>query len=399
MTNLSLFGRTVCIVDDDEIIRQLMTVKLREYGISVMEASTGPELFAIMGRMQLDCILMDYALASDNGLFVHDQLRQRFLNVPPVIMLTSDDSQRTIIKAFRTGVQDYLIKKDLRIEDLFRSIQLAIERRDKDDAIKAEFERLKSHADIDEVTGLYRGEIVQTMLASLATLSAKAGKSFAIILIQIDQFKTVQAQAGQVPARRLLSVFATKLRGAIREADICGRGDEQDSFIYIVDHAVNRLGAETTAERLKQAVSFDLNLDRLNLSISADFGIAIFPENGDSPEALIRSARADLGYLAIDSATSAEGHAPADAIVVKTDERRVNARKRVFKGGKIVVNEGRLVLDCSVRDLSEAGARLRVATEFDVPELFELRVFGSGEGRSVRMIWQHGKEVGVEFVK
>ncbi len=51
-----------------------------------------------------------------------------------------------------------------------------------------------------------------------------------------------------------------------------------------------------------------------------------------------------------------------------------------------------------VRNLSATGAGLRIDTVFAVPEDFELKIFGSPERRKVRVRWQTGVDLGVEFM-
>lgn len=77
-------------------------------------------------------------------------------------------------------------------------------------------------------------------------------------------------------------------------------------------------------------------------------------------------------------------------------ERRRAPRHRVLRGGKIVFNDGRSVVDCHVRDLAEAGARLKLATVVGIPETFELRI-ADETPRRCRIAWRTGQEIGVAF--
>jgi hypothetical protein len=79
------------------------------------------------------------------------------------------------------------------------------------------------------------------------------------------------------------------------------------------------------------------------------------------------------------------------------DQQRARPRRRVLKGGKIVFHKGYSVIDCLVRDLSEAGARLKLGDVVGVPAEFILRVAGAPD-RACRVIWRSAEEIGVEFV-
>ena len=102
-------------------MRKSIALQLARHGVRAVEAADSAELFALMGGGTIDCILMDVHLAAENGLFVLAQLRERFIDSPPVVVLSVSDNPRTIIKAFRVGVSDYLIKTGLREEELLQT--------------------------------------------------------------------------------------------------------------------------------------------------------------------------------------------------------------------------------------------------------------------------------------
>ena len=56
------------------------------------------------------------------------------------------------------------------------------------------------------------------------------------------------------------------------------------------------------------------------------------------------------------------------------------------------------MFDCTERDLSSSGARLKVDSYFAAPDKFELLIVGGGEARDAEMRWQKGSEIGVMFV-
>lgn len=80
-----------------------------------------------------------------------------------------------------------------------------------------------------------------------------------------------------------------------------------------------------------------------------------------------------------------------------SDESRAELRRRTLKGGKIVFNHHQSVLDCTIRDLSEAGCRIIVQNQTDLPADFELHLTSSDEKYQSQIIWRKGKEAGVKF--
>jgi zona occludens toxin (predicted ATPase) len=79
-----------------------------------------------------------------------------------------------------------------------------------------------------------------------------------------------------------------------------------------------------------------------------------------------------------------------------TEERRAVIRHRTLKGGRIVTNSGFSTLQCTVRNLSEAGARLRIASVVGIPDTFEL-LLDDGQKFPCRSVWKTETEMGVIF--
>ena len=68
----------------------------------------------------------------------------------------------------------------------------------------------------------------------------------------------------------------------------------------------------------------------------------------------------------------AKGDAPKPAQLGKAEDR-VHARHKVFKGAKLCFNHDRSIIECTVRDVSENGARLQFEAHFDCPRFVVLR--------------------------
>ena len=72
-------------------------------------------------------------------------------------------------------------------------------------------------------------------------------------------------------------------------------------------------------------------------------------------------------------------------------------RQRVLKRGQILAQGFSSAIDCTIRDLNSSGARLRVDSYYTAPDEFQLR-FQGGTQRAVRVRWQIGNDIGVQFV-
>lgn len=79
------------------------------------------------------------------------------------------------------------------------------------------------------------------------------------------------------------------------------------------------------------------------------------------------------------------------------DDRRKSHRNRTLKGGRIVTNDGHSTFDCTVRNLSDEGAKLVVASIIGLPHRFDLNLL-DGRNFSCETIWHTETELGVRFL-
>jgi hypothetical protein len=77
------------------------------------------------------------------------------------------------------------------------------------------------------------------------------------------------------------------------------------------------------------------------------------------------------------------------------DNKRKIVRQRVLKSGKIVFANGSFTVDCTIRNLSDKGARLQVPTSITIPDRFTF-VDGDGTRRAARVVWRKADLIGIE---
>ncbi len=78
-------------------------------------------------------------------------------------------------------------------------------------------------------------------------------------------------------------------------------------------------------------------------------------------------------------------------------EHRTNQRHRTLKTGKITFGNGACVIDCVIRNMSDAGASLIVPTTVGIPGKFSLVDVHGGTEHPVRVAWRQGERMGVHF--
>ncbi len=175
-------------------------------------------------------------------------------------------------------------------------------------------ERLAALATTDEVTGLYNRHYLQDALNRKADLISRAAHPFAIIMVDIDQFKHYNDRNGHLAGDGVLRKVADLLRGVIRGGDVIARyGGEE--FCIVLENATLR-DAEHVGDKLRRAVSdhaFPKGMYQPLGAITISLGVAAFPETAATVPAVLAAADAAL-YAAKNGGRNRVAVAPTDII-------------------------------------------------------------------------------------
>ncbi|GMQ55924.1 response regulator transcription factor [Vallitalea sediminicola] len=100
--------RTVLVIEDEIIMRDLISVAFRENGFQVLEAADGQEALEIFEENSVDLVLLDIVMPKLDGWSVCRRIRSKSDVV--IIMLTSRDDDEDQLLGFELGVDEYVIK-------------------------------------------------------------------------------------------------------------------------------------------------------------------------------------------------------------------------------------------------------------------------------------------------
>jgi diguanylate cyclase (GGDEF)-like protein len=143
---------------------------------------------------------------------------------------------------------------------------------------------------IDPTTGLHNRHAFDERLQTEMRNSTEINSPFSVFLIGIDGIREVNQRYGRSAADYLLAGIATAAAQTLRKTDFIARYD--DARWGLILSRADQLTAQTIAERIQDSVQkkrFGLPEATMR-SISLTMGIAVFPENGRSPEGLVESA-------------------------------------------------------------------------------------------------------------
>lgn len=145
----------------------------------------------------------------------------------------------------------------------------------------------------DELTGLYNRTKLLDIFDVILRTSARAEKRFAVLFIDLDNFKQVNDSLGHEAGDQLLRVVARRMRKHLREDDCVARlgGDE---FIVILQDVTDTQAVVKVVEQLIEKISSPIRLDVALVHVGMSAGVAMFPCDGDCVQTLMRNADSAL---------------------------------------------------------------------------------------------------------
>jgi diguanylate cyclase (GGDEF)-like protein len=139
--------------------------------------------------------------------------------------------------------------------------------------------RLNYLAYTDVLTGLPNREMLINKLDLLVERSQERQERFAVVFIDLDNFKKINDYKGHYIGDLLLKSIADKIKEIIYQQDMLGRlgGDE---FTLIIQRDLSEIEIFEYVEKIRTALLETFVVENMKLNISASFGIALYPRDG-----------------------------------------------------------------------------------------------------------------------
>jgi len=155
--------------------------------------------------------------------------------------------------------------------------------------------RLAHH---DTLTGLPNRLLFRDRLTQAINKAERNRTGVAILFLDLDRFKTINDTLGHDVGDDLLVEVAARLQRQCRQSDTVARlgGDE---FVFVLEAVSSRKDAAVVAEKIMAALHMPVRIKGHELSITTSIGIALFPEDSDELEGVIKCADTAL-YAAKD---------------------------------------------------------------------------------------------------
>ncbi|WP_226916308.1 EAL domain-containing protein [Pseudoalteromonas undina] len=271
------------IVDDDAVDREQIRRMISRSNIQakISEASSIESSMSYLEHREFDCVIVDYRLGIGSGLTLLDNIRKSVNNHCAVIMITGLGDEKIAAEAMRLGASDYLLKNQLKSDQLIHSISSSIQRASLE-------KKLHNMAHYDSLTGLASRPILIDQLQQAITSKQK----LAVAYLDLDNFKPINDKYGHETGDFVLKTIAQRLKSTLCKEDTLARigGDE---FIFLLRGAAHTIQEyETLLQEVLIEVNDPIKLAEFSCSvqISVSIGVALPSDDGLTCDDILRRA-------------------------------------------------------------------------------------------------------------
>jgi two-component system cell cycle response regulator len=294
----------ILVVDDHEDNIELLRARLEARGYEVYGASDGQAALEQVEHVCPDLILLDVMMPKMDGMEVVRRLKSN-KNLPfiPVIMQTALDSTENKVEGLDAGADDYITKPinfaelEARVNSLLRIKALQSDLAARERELSELNDKLRQISLTDGLTQIENRRSLEERLNEMWQHSVRLHEPIAVVMCDIDKFKSVNDNHGHQAGDSVLKEFAQLLKAEAREIDRVGRyGGEE--FLLILPGTVLD-AAVTFAERLREKVEHHIfTFPGGTLCRTMSCGVAASPHPRVKDQEALLKASDDALYVA-----------------------------------------------------------------------------------------------------
>ncbi|MDB5659499.1 MAG: response regulator receiver modulated diguanylate cyclase [Cypionkella sp.] len=207
-----------------------------------LHPSAAPDMFLIESDLS----------GPGSGLRLMSELRSRtHTRHAAFCVQTSPGSAISAAVAFDLGAHD-LVTQSISAEELAVRLVRLLARKREADSMRASVQDGLRLAMIDSLTSLHNRRYGMAQLAAIADISRRSGQEFAVMLVDLDRFKSVNDRWGHAAGDAVLIEVADRLTRNLRNGDLLARIGGEEFLIALPDTSLN--DARAIAERLCHAI-------------------------------------------------------------------------------------------------------------------------------------------------
>ncbi len=282
-------GGRILFVDDNERQAERICAELSIEHRPILESDPAKALLTARGPV--DLVIVNATSKAFDGLRFAAQLRsdEATRSLPILAVVDLDERQRAV-KALEIGVND-ILARPIDPGELAARVRTQIRRKRYTDYLRANLDHSLELAVTDQLTGLHNRRYMTGQLEALMRRSVAGGEPVAVLMIDIDHFKTVNDSFGHDVGDEVLREFAVRLASNVRAIDLPVRHGGEEFVVVMPDTDLE--AARRVAERIRLHVAGSpfrvMNGEEL-LTVTISIGVAASSGAGDSSHALVKRA-------------------------------------------------------------------------------------------------------------
>jgi len=282
-------GKILLVEDRPSSYERLAPVLTEEHSVDV-EPNPAEALFhAAEGNY--DLLIVSLNLENYDGLRLCSQVRslERTRSVP-LLALSDADNNVQLMRGLEIGVNDYLLRPVDKNELLARS-RTQIRRRRYTHYLRDSVQNSIEMAITDPLTGLHNRRYLESHIGTLAEQAASRGKPLALMILDIDFFKSVNDTYGHDAGDDVLREFATRIRKSIRGIDLAARYGGEEFVIVMPETDLHVAGI--IAERLRRSIAsepFSIEKGTKRIEVTISVGISMLEEKNEPVADVLKRA-------------------------------------------------------------------------------------------------------------
>jgi diguanylate cyclase (GGDEF)-like protein len=245
---------SVLVAEDDPLFRRLLISKLQAWNYQVVIAEDGDKAWRTLRQPDAPSLLLfDWMMPGMDGLELCRQVRQREDGpYPYILLLTANDTKEQIIKGLEAGADDYLTKP-VNVDELRARLQVGRRILGLQNALHQKEQELRFAATHDALTNFWnRGALVE-FLEHESARAARSQGAFSILMIDVDEFKTINDRYGHLTGDLVLKEVASRLNSVSRSTDWIGRYGGEEFMVIASGCGIDAL--PMVSERLRESVA------------------------------------------------------------------------------------------------------------------------------------------------
>lgn len=275
----------IMIVEDEGLTAAYIQDVLENMGYVITSHEfSGEEAIESALKNKPDLILMDIKLQGrmDGIEAANEILKQMSV---PIVYLTAHSDKAILERAKITQPYAYVLKP-FNSKELQSNIEMAL--------YKHRVEgKLKDAAFYDTLTGLPNRMLFYDRLEQALKQAKRSRQSLAVLMIDLNDFASINNSMGQEFGDRLLVDAATRMTMCVRDSDTVARlgGDE---FIVVLTNIASPDDTSEAAIKIILSLGKPFYINSMNCSLGVSVGISLFPDDGDTLTALLKEANAAM---------------------------------------------------------------------------------------------------------